>query len=208
MKGKLPHPKRAAASRLNVSKLYIILHKMKAINITGKHNIDKINEIGNESYQAIRKHMSKFDETEYDNTKQLALLREILYNVNAIITDTDTNMNAIKSLLKSELIHKIQGYKGQDLKKELHDNKTLITLDDVLFKLCESNLSCFYCSKPLLVLYKNVREPLQWTLDRLDNDLSHTKENTCIACLKCNLQRRLMNADKFTFTKKLKINKV
>ena len=175
---------------------------MKAINITGKHNIDKINEIGNESYQAIRKHMIKFDETEYDNARQLVLLREIFDNV------TDTNMNSIKSLLKSELIHKIQGYKGQDLKKEIHDTNTLINLEDVLFKLCESNLSCFYCSKPLLVLYKNVREPLQWTLDRLDNDLSHTKENTCIACLKCNLQRRLMNADKFTFTKKLKINKV
>jgi len=179
---------------------------MKAINITGKHNIDKINEIGNESYQAIRKHMIKFNETEYDNARQLALLREIFNNNYTMITDT--NMNSINSLLKSELIHKIQGYKGQDLKKEIHDTKTLINLEDVLLKLCESNLSCFYCSKPLLVLYKNVREPLQWTLDRLDNDLSHTKENTCIACLKCNLQRRLMNADKFTFTKKLKINKV
>jgi len=174
---------------------------MKSINITGKHNIDKINEIGNESYQAIRKHMSKFDETEYDNVKQLTLLREILDN-------TINDNIPIKSLLKSELIHKIQGYKGQDLKKELHDTNTLITLEDVLFKLCASNLSCFYCSKPILVLYKNVREPLQWTLDRLDNDLSHTKENTCIACLKCNLQRRVMHVDKFTFTKKLKINKL
>ena len=185
---------------------------MKSINITGKHNIDKINQIGNESYQAIRKHMSKFNETEYDNVKQLALLREILINDTDTDTNTNTNAiddnNAIKSLLKSELIHKIQGYKGQDLKKELHDTKTLITLEDVLLKLCESNLSCFYCSKPILVLYKNVREPLQWTLDRLDNDLSHTKENTCIACLKCNLQRRVMHVDKFTFTKKLKINKV
>jgi hypothetical protein len=201
MKEKPPHPRRAEAGRLSGSKLYIILHKMKSINITGKHNIDKINEIGNERYQAIRKHMSKFDETEYDNVKQLTLLRDILDN-------TINDNISIKSLLKSELIHKIQGYKGQDLKKELHDTKTLITLEDVLFKLCASNLSCFYCSKPILVLYKNVREPLQWTLDRLDNDLSHTKENTCIACLKCNLQRRVMHVDKFTFTKKLKINKL
>jgi hypothetical protein len=174
---------------------------MKAINITGKHNIDKINEIGNESYKAVRKHMTKFDETEYDNTKQLVLLREI-------ITATDTDTDTIKSLLKSELLHKIQGYKGQDQRKEIHNTDTLITLEDVLVKLCDSNLTCFYCSKPIVVLYKNVREPFQWTLDRLDNDLSHTKDNTCIACLKCNLQRRVMDADKFTFTKKLKINKV
>jgi hypothetical protein len=114
----------------------------------------------------------------------------------------------MQSLLKSELNHKIQGYKGQDLKKEIHNMDTLINLQDVLLKLDESNLTCYYCSKPILVLYKNVREPLQWTLDRLDNALSHTKDNTCISCLKCNLQRRVMDVDKFTFTKKLKINKL
>jgi hypothetical protein len=178
---------------------------MKAINITGKHNIDKINEIGNESYKAVRKHMTKFDETVYDNIRQLDLLREIITATNTV---TNTNTNTMKSLLKSELLHKIQGYKGQDQRKEIHNTETLITLEDVLVKLCDSNLTCFYCSKPIVVLYKNVREPFQWTLDRLDNDLSHTKDNTCIACLKCNLQRRVMDADKFTFTKKLKINKV
>jgi hypothetical protein len=176
---------------------------MKAINITGKHNIDKINEIGNESYQAVRKHMLKFDETVYDNLKQLALLREIFIEKNV-----DTGDIKMKSLLESELNHKIQGYKGQDLKKEIHNVDTLINLPDVVEKLCASNLTCYYCSKPILVLYKNVREPLQWTLDRLDNALSHTKENTCVACLKCNLQRRVMNVDKFTFTKRLKINKL
>jgi hypothetical protein len=167
---------------------------MKAINITGKHNIDKINEIGNETYKAIRKHMTNHDEIVYDNARQLTLLREI--------------DNQTESLIKSELIHKIQGYKGQDIRKEIHDSKTLISLEEVVFKLCECKLSCFYCTKPLQVLYKNVREPLQWTLDRLDNSLGHTKENTCVACLKCNLQRRVMDVDKFTFTKKLKINKV
>ena len=179
---------------------------MKSINITGKHNIDKMNEIGNESYQAKRKHMLKFDETQYDHLKQLALIREIAaaneYELAGAANDK------MQSLLKSELNHKIQGYKGQDLKKEIHNMETLINLQDVLLKLDESNLTCYYCSKPILVLYKNVREPLQWTLDRLDNALSHTKDNTCISCLKCNLQRRVMDVDKFTFTKKLKINKL
>ena len=195
---------------------------MKSINITGKHNIDKMNEIGNESYQAKRKHMLKFDETLYDHLKQLALIREIaIANENSVEGAGAANKNSaegagaanensvelagaandkMKSLLKSELNHKIQGYKGQDLKKEIHNMDTLINLQDVLLKLDESNLTCYYCSKPILVLYKNVREPLQWTLDRLDNALSHTKDNTCISCLKCNLQRRVMDVDKFTFT--------
>jgi len=203
---------------------------MKSINITGKHNIDKMNEIGNESYQAKRKHMLKFDETLYDHLKQLALIRVIaIANENSVEGAGAANENSVEragaanensaegagaanekmqSLLKSELNHKIQGYKGQDLKKEIHNMDTLINLQDVLLKLDESNLTCYYCSKPILVLYKNVREPLQWTLDRLDNALSHTKDNTCISCLKCNLQRRVMDVDKFTFTKKLKINKL
>jgi hypothetical protein len=185
---------------------------MKAINITGKNNIDKMNKIGNESYKAIRKHMMTFDETLYPNIKQLELLREILHDVSNNNNNNDPGdekvFESIKSLLKSELHHKIQGYKGQDLKKEIHHADSLIVITDVLTKLCESNLTCFYCKKPLVVLYKNVREPLQWTLDRIDNDLSHTRDNTCIACLKCNLQRRRMDIAKFTFTKQIKINKL
>jgi hypothetical protein len=112
------------------------------------------------------------------------------------------------SLFLSELNHKIQGYKGQDLKKELHNPATLICLTDVLEKLVSTQLTCSYCSKPVFVLYKQVRDPMQWTLDRIDNALGHTRANTCIACLKCNLQRRVMDAEKFTFTKKLKIQKL
>ena len=58
-----------------------------------------------------------------------------------------------------------------------------------------------------MVMYKNVRDPMQWTLDRKDNDDCHSKDNTLISCLKCNLQRRVTDVDKFTFTKHLTIKK-
>jgi hypothetical protein len=173
---------------------------MRSVNITGKNNIDKINKIGNESYKSIRKHMENLDEIIYNHSKQLDIIREMFLNEN--------NDDTIKSLFKSELNHKIQGYKGQDIKKEIHNADTLINLEDVIEKILSSKLTCCYCNKPILVLYKNVREPRQWTLDRIDNDLSHTKDNTSISCLKCNLQRRVMDAEKFNFTKKLKINKI
>jgi hypothetical protein len=179
--------------------MYIIYtNSMRAINITGKHNIDKINEIGDEKYQAVRRHMR--DTTELTPAMQLDLIRQLYLDMALVFP--------LKSLIISELNHKIQGYKGQDLKKEIHESATLINLEDVLEKLVAGQLTCCYCANPVMVLYKNVRDPLQWTLDRMDNALSHTKENTCIACLKCNLQRRVMNVDKFTFTKKLKIKKV
>ena len=171
---------------------------MRSITITGKHNIDKLNETG---YKGIRIHMKALDETVLTQPYQLSLLRN-LYIIGLDYIEKYT------SLLLSELNHKIQGYKGQDVRKEIHEPTTLINLEHVLEKLVGSQLTCCYCSKPILVLYKNVREPTQWTLDRIDNALGHTRDNTCISCLKCNLQRRVMDAEKFTFTKKLKIQRV
>ena len=174
---------------------------MRSVQITGKHNIDKINEIGNEAYKAVRKHLTKIDDSFLTQAYQMSMLRN-LYIIGPDYVEENT------SLFLSELNHKIQGYKGQDLKKELHNPITLINLTDVLEKLVATQLKCSYCSKPVFVLYKQVRDPMQWTLDRIDNALGHTSANTCVACLKCNLQRRVMDADKFTFTKKLKIQKL
>ena len=172
---------------------------MRAIHFTGKHTIDKINEIGNKTYKAVRKHMTTLADPIFTHGYQIDMLRK-LYLIGPDHVDENT------SLFLSELNHKIQGYKGQDMKKDIQVK--IINLEDVLTKLVGSQLTCGYCSKPVYVLYKNVRDPMQWTLDRIDNSLGHTCENTCIACLKCNLQRRVMNAEKFSFTKKLKIERV
>ena len=171
---------------------------MRSVTITGKHNIDQMNKVDNKLYKSVRAHMNTLADPLFTHHYQMDMLRN-LYIIGTDYVADNT------SLFLSELNHKIQGYKGQDLKKEIHH---IINLADVLEKLVGSQLRCCYCSKPVYVLYKNVREPLQWTLDRIDNDLGHTQENTCIACLKCNLQRRVMNAEKFSFTKKLKIQKV
>lgn len=174
---------------------------MRAVKISGKHNIDKIKALDNDDCKAVRKHMTNLDETVMTHQYQMDMLRN-LYIIGTDYVETNT------SLFLRELNHKIQGYKGQDIKKEVHDQASLIQLEHVLEKLVASQLSCCYCAKPIHVLYKNVREPTQWTLDRIDNALGHTCENTSIACLKCNLQRRVIDANKFTFTKKLKIQKV
>jgi hypothetical protein len=170
---------------------------IRAINITGKHNIDKINEIGNDAYQSTRKHMNDIEETALRHPSQLDNLKKLYMECDF----------SLKSLFLKEIEHKIQGYKGQDIKKEISDLTTLINLAEVIEKLVSIKLRCCYCSQPVFILYKNVRDPAQWTLDRIDNDIGHTNANTCISCLKCNLQRRVMSADKFTFTKKLKIKK-
>ena len=59
----------------------------------------------------------------------------------------------------------------------------------------------------MLLLYDNVRESTQWTLDRIDNNIGHNVDNVVICCLKCNLKRRTMNDEKFKFSKQMRIIK-
>ena len=102
---------------------------------------------------------------------------------------------------------KINGYKSQDIHKKLLDLEKLVDLENVLQLLIQSNLECFYCKNKVQILYEHVREPLQWTLDRIDNDYGHNKGNLEIACLSCNVRRRTMYADRYVFTKQLKLIK-
>ena len=57
------------------------------------------------------------------------------------------------------------------------------------------------------ILYEKVREPKQWTLDRIDNRYGHNKENVLIACLDCNVRRKTMYHERYAFTKQLNIVK-
>jgi hypothetical protein len=58
----------------------------------------------------------------------------------------------------------------------------------------------------MFILFDKVRDSNQWTLDRLNNYDEHSCDNTIISCLKCNLERRRQNSEKFKFTKQLQTN--
>jgi hypothetical protein len=107
---------------------------------------------------------------------------------------------------KKELQKKLNSYKQQDIKKNKTENG-LISYEELLEKLVISKLRCYYCKKEALLLYENNREQKQWTLDRLDNSCGHTKDNVVISCLKCNLERRCLNDEKFLFTKQMRLIK-
>lgn len=172
---------------------------MKQVTIKGKNNIYKCLKANlDENVEKCRVREGMDDFNNENTIIQFDMIRKLYLDMPF----------EYKELLHKELEKKINGYKGQDIKKEIFDQTKLITLEEVVEKLVASKLKCFYCSSNVLVLYKNVREPTQWTLDRKDNDLCHSCENTIIACLKCNLQRRVTSMDKFDFTKKLVLKKV
>ena len=108
--------------------------------------------------------------------------------------------------LLQQIHQKIYGYKSQDQEKSLYMPTEFIDCDYVIEKLIDNPL-CFYCREPVQLLYEFVREPLQWTLDRIDNKVGHNRGNVEIACLRCNLRRRIMHHERFIFTKQLTITK-
>ena len=106
-----------------------------------------------------------------------------------------------------EIHKKIYGYRTQDVDKKLLCEAKLVNITNVLDLMMECKNKCFYCKEPVNVLYEIVREPKQWTLERIDNSFGHNNDNVAIACLSCNVRRRTMYHERYVFTKQLNIVK-
>jgi NAD-dependent dihydropyrimidine dehydrogenase PreA subunit len=115
-------------------------------------------------------------------------------------------MNNIKKEYEKEIKKKLGSYKAQDKHKNKYDKEQIISYNDIIKKLYDCELKCFYCQQDTVILFNKKREGLQWTLERLDNNIGHYDSNTCISCLKCNLQRRTDNYEYFKMGKQFKIN--
>lgn len=146
---------------------------------------------------------------------QYELLRNVHYNTKSIYEPSFTsdviasrNSEDDKSLLQRELNAKLNGYKQQDIKKNIFDDRSFITMEQLRNKLIDELLTCVFCGKQVKLFYEKVRDDTQWTLDRIDNDKGHSDDNTHVACLKCNLQRRRLDYDKFHWTKNVVISKI
>ena len=143
--------------------------------------------------------------------------KDLSNTIISIYDNYDTQLELIQKLYKGNsfyeqkyfsqaLKNKLDCYKQQDIKKNYDDYNNFITLENIIEKLANSSMLCFYCNVKTLILFKNSREACQWTLDRINNYDEHSNSNTIICCLKCNLQRRRKNSAKFKFSKQLESN--
>ena len=142
--------------------------------------------------------------------KQYELLQEIRDNYQKSSSIQTTSHNTISSsaaFLYAEIRKKLHSYRHQDILKGKYDVREFIDPVYTIEKLLDSNLMCFYCKKCIYIWYMNAREPRQWTVERISNEIGHNRNNIEISCLSCNLSRRLMYHEKYRFTKQLVITK-
>ena len=110
-------------------------------------------------------------------------------------------------ILRDEIAKKISSYRQQDVLKKRLNKKELIDYQYVKSLIQECALKCHYCNEDSLILYETRRDMSQWTVDRIDNEIGHNRNNIVISCLKCNLQRKSRNSDKFLQTKQMTIKR-
>ena len=167
---------------------------------TTKYQMKKINNTVKEKKMRIETQTWGLNESELSFEMQLNILNELVLNDNKpVLTDK------YSKLIINHIKTKIQSYKQQDIIKKIYNESEFINLEQVINLLQETKLKCHYCSCETFLLYEIVREMKQWSLDRINNDIGHNKNNLVIACLECNLKRRRTNKDSFMFTKNLKI---
>ena len=180
---------------------------MKTINIQSKKN-NKIIDDKPEKPDKIREKIVKFNkQNSLDPSNNFILsMKQHSEQVKTINNLYMGSQFEERNFILGELKAKINSYKQQDIKKDYHEYANLITLDNVIEKLVSCKLKCYYCNKNMKLFFEKVRDEDQWTLDRINNYDEHSNENTIVCCLKCNLQRRRKNSEKFLFTKQLENN--
>ena len=127
----------------------------------------------------------------------LALLRHWLDQ------STEPGTEATEQLVLSHLRRKLSSYRNQDIEKGLWDEGGFVTLRETVQCMVQGGLQCHFCREGVKILYEECRDPLQWSLDRIDNTLGHVVGNVYVVCLRCNLRRRRQDHDRFYFTKRV-----
>ena len=123
------------------------------------------------------------------------------------IEDNPENQDILNKI-NSEINNKLLSYKTQDKKKDKYNDAKFVNYDFIWNLLKQCKYTCFYCNQHVKLLYNESRDPLQWSIERIENEFGHNNDNVVIACLRCNLSRRTMYHERYRFTKQMKIEKM
>ena len=177
----------------------------KTINIVGTTNrymIKKLTQNKALERKRIKRAKWNLSQDELQFANQLKVINEMFFDN---LCDNKIYNNEMTKIITQQINQKITGYKNQDVIKNIFDVHNFIIFTDIITRMNKCELTCYYCKQEMVVLYDISREMKQWSVDRIDNNKGHNKDNFHLACLECNLKRRNQSDDKFLFTKQLNI---
>jgi hypothetical protein len=177
--------------------------KMKGMEETNVKKIPKTREFILQHVQ-LSEHVIPFDQ-QWNFLLQLSSELEETKKEQEIV---DVEKEKICKYIKQEIKKKITSYRSQDFKKQVYDETNFIDYPFLIKKMIETHMKCFYCQCNLFIFYDQVREKYQWTMDRIDNQKGHVKDNFVLSCFACNIKRRCQQLEKFHFTKTFVLTKV
>jgi len=184
---------------------------MKKIEIQGKRNQDRMKVLQNPETVIERKASNKwgFTEDAYTSEIQFQILttEQTEQTEQTKQTEHDDLKHPTKQFLIGEIEKKLKSYKNQDIANKIYDERWFVTSDAVVLLIKTCALKCHYCKKPCTIIYKEAFARQQWTLDRINNNFGHNRDNVVISCLDCNLQRGDMDSERFRMGKQFRFVK-
>jgi hypothetical protein len=166
-------------------------------------NIIALNE---QQRQFVQKHellFSQFDTNSNCHQQEKRMIEELVFSNDDSVTNNETYAQWM-----TQLAIKRNSYKQQDKEKNLLDVENFVTKEEILRLLLKSEVICDHCKCHVKIIYTNVRDQRQWTLDRIDNRKGHNAGNVVVACLKCNISRQTKLYHQFKQTKQLTVVKL
>lgn len=140
-----------------------------------------------------------FSESDFLPDAQINLAKILLDCVSNDRIISDPKLTIILRMLSD----KLRSYRAQDMAKNHYSEDEFISMQSLMELILRANNSCFYCKETVKLIYEEVRDPKQWTLERIDNTRGHNTNNVELACLACNLRRRTMYHERYILTKQM-----
>jgi hypothetical protein len=104
------------------------------------------------------------------------------------------NLEYVKDSIGSNdkvISRKIQKYKQSDKKKNRKITNDYVTIEDVINLLIKQDNKCYVCHDNVIIKEWYPECLYQFTLDRINTNLPHNKNNVLISCYYCNCYSHL-----------------
>lgn len=88
--------------------------------------------------------------------------------------------------LEITLVRMLRNTLAKDKRVGMYDEKESVDIHFLRDLVEKSNNICVYCQ---CLMQHHTRDADMMTLERIDNNRGHVKDNVCFACFKCNIHR-------------------